>query len=229
MFSHFEILRLTAPIHQHDDLDFSAFLDSIGDNIGHPDVDLGCLQHTHSPDKCINFIFPSNVLANPVECARRAILSPFNEFVDEFNSGIIDRLQGDSHQYLSTDSIEDDDSINSVEGPLSDPDVLNSLTEPGMPDHILTLKVGALCRLTRNFDPSRGLTKNTHVIVRHMYNHSVEVETIPSVVAGEAIASVRVQCPTSISQTLNCVLLYFRKLSLCPALTAIFSPRISIS
>ncbi|KAK0437176.1 hypothetical protein EV421DRAFT_1075763 [Armillaria borealis] len=64
-----------------------------------------------------------------------------------------------------------------------------------MPDHILTLKVSALCRLTHNFDPLRGLTKNTHVIIHHMYNHSVEVETIPIVVAGEAIASEIITLP----------------------------------
>ncbi len=190
IFHNFEILRLTLSICQHNNPHFLEFLDSIGDDIEHPQVDLGHLQHTHSTEHCIEFVFPPKVLNNPTECAKHAILSPYNEFVDEFNSVIIDQLLGESHQYLSTDSIEGDDSTNNSEGPLSDPDVLNSLTEPGIPTHILTLKVGALCRLTCNFDPSKGLMKNTCVIVHRIFCHSVEVETIPTVIAGEAIASV---------------------------------------
>jgi hypothetical protein len=38
--------------------------------------------------------------------------------------------------------------------------------EPGIPPHELLLKPGCICRLTRNFDASHGLTKNTRVIVR---------------------------------------------------------------
>lgn len=68
----------------------------------------------------------------------------------------------------------------------SDPEFLNSLQEPGIP-HELFLKVGAICRLTRNFDASRGLTKNTRVIVRKLLRYTVEVETISSVVAGKVL------------------------------------------
>ncbi|PBK70579.1 hypothetical protein ARMSODRAFT_884503, partial [Armillaria solidipes] len=74
-------------------------------------------------------------------------------------------------------------------------DVLNSLTEPGIPMHILTLKVGVLCQLTCNFDPSKRLTKNMRIIIRHMFHHSVEVETIPTVIASEAIASETITLP----------------------------------
>ncbi len=162
---------------------------------------------------------------NPMECARHAILSPFNEFVDEFNSAIIDQLQGESHHYLSTDSIEGDDDGNYAEGPLSDPDVLNSMTEPGMPAHTLILKVGVLCRLTRNFDPSRGLTKNTRVIVHRMFHHSVEVQTVPTIVAGETIASVSAR--NSVLERSD--FRQFRKPLLFPVSSAISNRRISIS
>ncbi|KAJ6459302.1 hypothetical protein C8R45DRAFT_942329 [Mycena sanguinolenta] len=64
-----------------------------------------------------------------------------------------------------------------------------------IPPHELVLKVGAICRFTRNFDASRGLTKNTRVIVRNLLRHTVEVETISSMVAGRVVEPVRLHLP----------------------------------
>jgi hypothetical protein len=93
-------------------------------------------------------------------CISRAILSPFSDFVDKFNSAILRTVPGQSPTYISSDSIEGDTdgSDNSI---LDDPEFLNSLNEPGIPPHELILKVGTICRLTRNLNAARGLTKNT--------------------------------------------------------------------
>jgi hypothetical protein len=175
---------------QQSDLAFSSFLDAIGDDHLHDSVDLARLQHTQSIECFINFVFPPSVVADPAICITRAILSPFNAFVDVFNATILRTVPGDSHCYASSDSIE-----GSGDGPdegfFSDPEFLNSLHEPGIPPHELILKIGAICRLTRNFDASRGLTKNTRVIVRKLLRHSVEVETISSIVAGKVVDPVR--------------------------------------
>jgi hypothetical protein len=93
-------------------------------------------------------------------------------------------VPGDPHCYISSDSIADGDS---GEGVFSGPEFLGSLEEPGIPPHELRLKIGRICRLTRNFDASRGLTKNIRVIVHNLLRHGVEVETISSVVAGEVV------------------------------------------
>ena len=119
----------------------------------------------------------------------RAILSPFNAFVDEFNLTVLDNVAGNSHCYMSKDFIEED-LQGSNDAVYEDPEFLNSLQEPGIPPHELILKVGAICRFTRNFDGSRGLTKNTRVIVQNLLRHSVEVETISSVVAGRVLEPV---------------------------------------
>jgi hypothetical protein len=84
----------------------------------------------------------------------------------------------------------DDDLEGSNGGVFEDPEFLNSLSEPGIPPHELALKVGAICRLTRNFDASRGLTKNTRVIVRNLLRHTVEIETIPCIVAAKVVNAV---------------------------------------
>jgi ATP-dependent DNA helicase PIF1 len=111
---------------------------------------------------------------------QRAILCPYNEFVDEFNALIRDKMPGDQRTYFSSDSIDDDSmpSNNEVQ-PLATQDYLNALTEPGIPPHELILKVGSVCRFTRNFSASKGITKNTRVIVRRLLQYSVEVTTLP--------------------------------------------------
>lgn len=168
------------------------FLDSIGDDFSHDSVDITRLPHTTSVSDIIDFVFPPDILQCPEECIKRAILSPFNAFVDDFNSSILDSVAGEARTYLSSDTVEGDEGITAqAECVLSDPDFLNSLHEPGIPPHELTLKIGAICRFTRNFDASRGLTKNTRVIVRALFRYTVEVETIPSTVAGVLLNSVR--------------------------------------
>jgi hypothetical protein len=97
-------------------------------------------------------------------------------------------LHSEEHTYLSSDGIEGDDGGDNTV--VSDPDFLNMLQEPGIPLHKLHLKVGAICRFTRNFDPSRGLTKNTRVIIRALFRYTVEIEAISSIVAGKQVDSV---------------------------------------
>jgi hypothetical protein len=108
VFLHFEILRLETSIRQQNDLAFSAFLDSIGDDYEHETVDLGRLHHTRSVHELIDFIFPPDIVSDPAVCISRAILSPYNAFVDEFNESILNNVPGISHCYLSKDSIEED-------------------------------------------------------------------------------------------------------------------------
>jgi hypothetical protein len=86
VFHHFEILKLETSMRQRHDLAFSSFLDGISDDYLHDSVDLGCSRHTQSPQELINFIFPPGVVSDPEVCISRAILSPFNLFVDEFNT-----------------------------------------------------------------------------------------------------------------------------------------------
>jgi hypothetical protein len=171
---------------QINDPDFASFLDTIGDNYEQETVDLGRLHHTDSIQTLIDFVFPPSVAVDPIICISRAILSPFNSFVDEFNSTILRTVPDQSHTYISSDSIEGDTdgSENSI---LVDPEFLNALNEPGIPPHEVILKVGAICRLTRNLNAARGLTKNTRVIVRNLLRYTVEVETISAMLAGRVV------------------------------------------
>jgi hypothetical protein len=126
-------------------------LNAYDDDYERNTVDLSRLQHTQSTQHLIDFVFPPAVVADPLTCISNAILSPFNVFVNSFNATILHNVPGNIHRYHSSDSIEGD-TEGSNEAVLADPGFLNSLEEPGNPPHELNLKIGTICRLTRNFD-----------------------------------------------------------------------------
>jgi ATP-dependent DNA helicase PIF1 len=198
IFEQFHILRLTQSIRQAADPEFSSFLDGIGDDYVNDKVDLGRFKHTQRVGDVIDAVFPHEVMANPEACIRRAILSPFNDFVDELNEELLARIPGEEQHYYSTDSIEDEDGhpVNVAENPLATPDFLNAQTEPGTPPHDLNFKIGAIVRFVRNFSQKQGVTKNTRGIVRRLHRYSIEVETLPMTVAGQIVDSVSALCWT---------------------------------
>ena len=100
------------------------------------------------------------------EFGRHAIITTTNYEVDNFTSELIARMglipgDGRLHELLSCDSILDDPSNRS----LSD-DYLDGLPRRnGVPPHRLMLFEGAMCMLTRNLDPKRGLVNNAKCII----------------------------------------------------------------
>lgn len=73
----------------------------------------------------------------------RAILCPLHKEVSKINDKIVALLPGTEKEYLSADSLEDDDD-NEVPD-----DVFNSWEFSGFPSHKLVLKVGSIIILLR--------------------------------------------------------------------------------
>lgn len=69
----------------------------------------------------------------------RSILTLKYESVDEINALILQKIPGDIQTYRSIDTIIDENECTTYPS-----EFLNSLKHPGIPDHILQLKVGAL-------------------------------------------------------------------------------------
>src|SRR5688572_22224921 len=69
----------------------------------------------------------------------RAILTTRNEDVDDINEKIINSFPGTAHEFLSADSVEDEDSVYAN---LYSVEFLNTLTPNGTPPHKLILKIG---------------------------------------------------------------------------------------
>jgi hypothetical protein len=130
IFSHFEILCLHTSIRQSNDPEFAQFLNSIGDDCEHDSVNMDRFPHTNPVEAVLNFVFPPDIIAQPLLCLQRAILSPYNTFVDDFNAQILHHLSGLPTTYYSADYIEGDDE--NIGNSIATPDLLNSLDEPGI-------------------------------------------------------------------------------------------------
>jgi len=96
----------------------------------------------------------------------RAILAARNDVVNHLNIQLIQRMPGQVVEKLSADNVVDpaDASKYPVE-------VLNQISESGLPPHKLTLKEGCPVMLLRNLDPRRGLCNGTRLQVKSISDH----------------------------------------------------------
>jgi hypothetical protein len=103
--------------------------------------------------KCLTASFPEWI-------ASRTIVTPCNRDVDFINQLVLDRLPGEAVTYYSIDSCRDGNAELDFA-----PEVLNTLTLPGLPPHALRLKKNAIVMLIRNLDASSGLCNGTRLQV----------------------------------------------------------------
>ncbi|CAH2016680.1 unnamed protein product [Acanthoscelides obtectus] len=127
-------------------------------------------------------IYGSNLTEHDFTLLQKAILSPLNIHVKDINSVVLEKLPGRSRQYLSVDSIirEDDTTENAADDLDSawPQDFLNSLDAPGLPPHILTLKIGAVIILTKNLDVKRGLCNGTRLLIHNLHENFIEAKRV---------------------------------------------------
>ena len=171
----FHIAQLITPIRNAEDPALASFVDEIGDGAG-PHINLSFLTRTTHAEEVINFVYDQNTIYNPTACLRRCILAPTNAQVDLYNATVLNLLTSASRHYHAADSLEEHTEI--TEGTNIDLDTNSSLPNPdaildyiqyqrpnGMPDYSLTVKVGGVYRLLRNFSIDLGLVKNVRVVV----------------------------------------------------------------
>jgi PIF1-like helicase len=195
LWTQFVILSLHAPIRSARDPLYTAFVDRIGEDYVHPSVSLDLLATLPSVTDCIDFLYPPDILLDPLACLKRAFLSPKNIPVDDFNIKVLDRLPGEEcmlvstllwqlfltpplrsiDMFYSTDSIKEDS--DAPEDELR-PDFLAVLTHTGVPPHLLRLKRGCVCSIMRNLSVRKGLVKNARVFVHSLHRLFVQVQVI---------------------------------------------------
>lgn len=136
----------------------------------------------------IKKVFPdiTNNYKNHDWLYERAILAPKNEDVNKINNHILLSLPGEVTKYRSIDTVTDDNQ--SVNYPI---EFLNSLEPPGMPPHILKLKIGALLMIIRNLDPPR-LCNGTRVVIRKLSQNLIEAMIINGKYKGETVLIPRI-------------------------------------
>jgi hypothetical protein len=62
-----------------------------------------------------------------------------------------------------------------LDHPVATADYLALLRHPGVPNHELQLKVGAVCILTQNLSVRKGLVKNARVMIKSLQQNYVEI------------------------------------------------------
>lgn len=131
-------------------------------------------RFTSSLTDLIDKIFPNlNINYKNYEWLHeRAILAPRNEEVNQINQIIQTQIPGNIKTYSSIDNVLEEEQI--VNYPI---EFLNSLEPPGMPLHILNLKIGCIIMLLRNLNPPK-LCNGTRLIITNLYENLIEAEII---------------------------------------------------
>lgn len=92
----FDVCELSQPMRNASDIEFSSFLDSVGEDVSGSRVNVSpYISQTDDVDDALAWLFPPDILANPELCARRAFLTTLNINVDSLNERVLDTLAGE--------------------------------------------------------------------------------------------------------------------------------------
>ncbi|GFW38335.1 ATP-dependent DNA helicase [Trichonephila clavipes] len=115
-----------------------------------------------------------------------AILAAKNIDVNTINFTIQHGIPSETTTYKYIDTVENQDEV--VNYPT---EFLNSLDLPGMPPHVLTLKIGVPIILLRNINPPR-LCNGTRLSVKKMMNNVIEATILTGKLKGEDVLLPRI-------------------------------------
>ncbi|XP_061342199.1 uncharacterized protein LOC133288457 [Gastrolobium bilobum] len=195
LWSHCHLLTLTknmrlssgSDIHNLMEIkEFSDWLLKVGDGVLGDDVDgesiitipdeLLIKKSLNPLSDLMDFVYPDILdhILEPTFFKERAILTPKLEDVSILNENLMSLITGDERIYLSSDNILKQDGNSSLEDDEFSPEILNTFSCSGLPDHKLILKVKVPVMLLRNIDQSRGLCNGTRLLITRLGNHVVE-------------------------------------------------------
>ena len=143
---------------------------------------------TATTDDLIHKVFP-NITQNYKNhqwLSARAILAAKNNDVNAINFSIQKEIPGEATTYKSIDTVMNQDEV--VNYPT---EFLNSLDLPGIPPHVLTLKIGVPISLLRNINPPR-LCNGTRLSVKKMMNNIIEATILNGKFKGEDVLLPRI-------------------------------------
>ena len=169
---------------QKDDQMFADYLLQIGEGrtpiVSPPSrikIDSSFICHSNSSSKQPSPFQLCNIVYNNIQenytdgtwLTERTIICPTNEDVNLINDIMINIFPGPERHYFSFDSLtnKDEETLYPIE-------FINTITVPGLPQHKLTLKIGAPIMLLRNFDPINGHCNGSRYIIQRLYDNTIE-------------------------------------------------------
>ncbi|KAG5063501.1 hypothetical protein JHK85_004684 [Glycine max] len=169
---------------------FAQWILDIGDGIiGHPNdayakveipQDLLITKYDDPIHGIVNSTFPNLCQHhnNPEFFQSRGILASTNETVQQVNDYILSLIPGEHIEYLSSDSGDKSETIESCHFSSLTIEFLNSLTTSSLPNHSIKLKIGSPIMLLRNLDQTQGLCNGTRLIITRLAKHVIAAEII---------------------------------------------------
>ena len=98
LWSSLRISHLTTPMRSINDVEYTAFVDDIGDDTSHQRRELPLLRKTTNMNEAVDFLFPPECLTDAYYCLTTTFLSPHHIYVDEFNDIILEHLAGEKSE-----------------------------------------------------------------------------------------------------------------------------------
>jgi hypothetical protein len=124
----------------------------------------------------ISFLYPQQFNTSQLE--DRGILATTNEICFEWNQ-LIQKMNPNILVHLhSANAIEEVDDPYGILQSMLNSDTLEFYRKPGIPEHILQLKVGDLCFLLRTVSKKDFLSKNTRVRILKLSRYKIQVQTL---------------------------------------------------
>jgi ATP-dependent DNA helicase PIF1 len=152
----------------------AAYLMEVG-NGTIPEVVNGCIRipdeyifHSDSVEEFIDWVYPT--LSTGVVNSASSIITPLNKDVDTLNKKCLSRMTPDINPVVlaSCDEVVvEDDPIEAIH---FQEEYLNTITLPGLPPHLLELKVNTPVVLLRNLDATNGLCNGTRLQIQEISN-----------------------------------------------------------
>lgn len=135
----------------------------------------------------VNCVFPNleSNFRNMEWLSQRAILAPKNRTVDAINDELLQQIPSEERVYKSIDRTPDPEDV--IDYPI---ELLNSLQPPGLPLHVLKLKVGVPIMPLRNLVPPKQCN-GTRLVVKSLSPNLIEATLITACGRGEGVMNPR--------------------------------------
>ncbi len=125
-------------------------------------------------------------ITNPKWLCERVILCPTNSEVDQVNNYMTTIFPGEEHVCCSVDTAESEGDH------LYPPEFLNTLCPSGMPPHRITLKVGMVIMLLRNFDQQSGHCNGSRYVIHQILPNLLVAKSVMGVNSGRTLLIPRI-------------------------------------
>ncbi len=167
-------------------------------------TDLLLPSNENTLEKLITFVYGNTLSAPPPGFLMdRAILTPKNDDVTAVNEKMLALADGEEHEYLSVDTVAEEDQAMRANhhdirpdeennAYLYPPEFLHSINPSDFPPHRLRLKVGAPIIMLRNLNQAKGLCNGMRLIVHKLGARVLEIEIISGDNAGTVVMIPRI-------------------------------------